>query len=69
MLALTKFNIFLVSNRWQYTVKYSPTDLLKVLLFHSPAHELFLLPIGLFVYLFIWGFTSLSTLYRSYHDG
>ena len=21
------------------------------------------------VYLFIWGFTSLSTLYRSYHDG
>ena len=23
----------------------------------------------LFVYLFIWGFTSLSTLYRSYHDG
>ena len=22
-----------------------------------------------FVYLFIWGFTSLSTLYRSYHDG
>ena len=24
---------------------------------------------ALFVYLFIWGFTSLSTLYRSYHDG
>ena len=23
----------------------------------------------LFIYLFIWGFTSLSTLYRSYHDG
>ena len=23
----------------------------------------------LLVYLFIWGFTSLSTLYRSYHDG
>ena len=23
----------------------------------------------IFVYLFIWGFTSLSTLYRSYHDG
>ena len=22
-----------------------------------------------FVYWFIWGFTSLSTLYRSYHDG
>ena len=22
-----------------------------------------------FIYLFIWGFTSLSTLYRSYHDG
>ena len=22
-----------------------------------------------FVYLFIWGLTSLSTLYRSYHDG
>ena len=22
-----------------------------------------------YVYLFIWGFTSLSTLYRSYHDG
>ena len=21
------------------------------------------------IYLFIWGFTSLSTLYRSYHDG
>ena len=21
------------------------------------------------LYLFIWGFTSLSTLYRSYHDG
>ena len=21
------------------------------------------------VHLFIWGFTSLSTLYRSYHDG
>ena len=24
---------------------------------------------NMFVYLFIWGFTSLSTLYRSYHDG
>ena len=23
----------------------------------------------LFICLFIWGFTSLSTLYRSYHDG
>ena len=23
----------------------------------------------LFINLFIWGFTSLSTLYRSYHDG
>ena len=23
----------------------------------------------LFIYLFIWGFTSLLTLYRSYHDG
>ena len=23
----------------------------------------------LLIYLFIWGFTSLSTLYRSYHDG
>ena len=23
---------------------------------------------SLLVYLFIWGFTSLSTLYRSYHD-
>ena len=22
-----------------------------------------------YIYLFIWGFTSLSTLYRSYHDG
>ena len=22
-----------------------------------------------FIYLFIWGFTSLSTLYRSYHGG
>ena len=22
-----------------------------------------------FIYLFIWDFTSLSTLYRSYHDG
>ena len=22
-----------------------------------------------FIYLFIWGFTLLSTLYRSYHDG
>ena len=22
-----------------------------------------------FIYLFIWGFTSISTLYRSYHDG
>ena len=21
------------------------------------------------IYLFIWGFTSVSTLYRSYHDG
>ena len=25
--------------------------------------------IDIFIYLFIWGFTSLSTLYRSYHDG
>ena len=25
--------------------------------------------ISLLVYLFIWGLTSLSTLYRSYHDG
>ena len=25
--------------------------------------------INMHVYLFIWGFTSLSTLYRSYHDG
>ena len=25
--------------------------------------------ISLYIYLFIWGFTSLSTLYRSYHDG
>ena len=25
--------------------------------------------LDLFIYLFIWGFTSLSTLYRSYHDG
>ena len=24
---------------------------------------------NLMLYLFIWGFTSLSTLYRSYHDG
>ena len=24
---------------------------------------------GARIYLFIWGFTSLSTLYRSYHDG
>ena len=24
---------------------------------------------SLFIYLFIWGFTSLSTLYRSYHEG
>ena len=23
----------------------------------------------LLIYLFIWGFTSLSTLYRLYHDG
>ena len=23
----------------------------------------------LFIYLFIWGFTLLSTIYRSYHDG
>ena len=26
-------------------------------------------PIYDFVYLFIWGLTSLSTLYRSYHNG
>ena len=25
--------------------------------------------VHLFIYLSIWGFTSLSTLYRSYHDG
>ena len=25
--------------------------------------------LSVFIYLFIWGFTSLSTLYRSYHDG
>ena len=30
---------------------------------------LFNLFIYLGFYLFIWGFTSLSTLYRSYHDG
>ena len=24
---------------------------------------------SIFIYFFIWGFTSLSTLYRSYHDG
>ena len=30
---------------------------------------LFIELLGLIIYLFIWGFTSLSTLYRSYHDG
>ena len=25
--------------------------------------------VSISIYLFIWGFTSLSTLYRSYHDG
>ena len=25
--------------------------------------------IAKFIYLFIWGFTSLSTLYRLYHEG
>ena len=25
-------------------------------------------PVLIFIYLFIWGFTSLSTLYRSYHN-
>ena len=32
-------------------------------LFKSPTK------VDLFICLFIWGFTSLSTLYRSYHDG
>ena len=27
-----------------------------------------MLAVYILIYLFIWGFTSLSTLYRSYHD-
>ena len=37
-----------------------------VIAFGVPTLEELLLS---FIYLFIWGFTSLSTLYRSYHDG
>ena len=31
--------------------------------------NLFVTPHLMYLDLFIWGFTSLSTLYRSYHDG
>ena len=31
--------------------------------------SMFLLALFTLICLFIWGFTSLSTLYRSYHDG
>ena len=33
------------------------------------THVLWYLKVHWIFYLFIWGFTSLSTLYRSYHDG
>ena len=50
-----------------------------IMLTLSPTKPLFIVQEGrfsllsrllrLFIYLFIWGFTSLSTLYRSYHNG
>ena len=51
---VSNLRLFLVSN---------------LLAIHKIVETKFSLRFGLCIYLFIWGFTSLSTLYRSYHDG
>ena len=50
--------------RFRYLTAFGKITILKTLIL-SQFNHLF----TSFVYLFIWSFTSLSTLYRSYHDG
>ena len=60
----------------EYWVEFNPIATISeggVIEFNIPGTSLDYINLAksrlnIFVYLFIWGFTSLSTLYRSYHD-
>ena len=51
---------------WGFITDLFTRDKSHVLSLRTPLK--FTIILFIFIYLFIWGFTSLSTLYRSYHD-
>ena len=59
-----------IALEWDYDIcEYNWCSVILNLLGEINMKKNFITIKSQIVYLFIWGFTSLSTLYRSYHDG